>query len=91
MVNFTFLIFELILADQLSRTTPLQVESSCDEEWQIYISTFTAITGRSTGRSTFPQYSHLVVKHGNFTFLLLKLILADQLEGVPFPSRVISW
>ena len=53
MVNFTFLIFKLILADQLADLPP-QVESCCGEEWKFYISTFTANTGRSTGRSTPP-------------------------------------
>ena len=38
MVNFTFLIFELILADQLADLPPT-VESSSGEEWQFYIST----------------------------------------------------
>ena len=42
----------------------------------------TAHIGRSTGRST-PQYWHLVVKNGNFTFLLWELILADQLAALP--------
>ena len=29
------------------------------------------------------QYWHLVVKNGNFIFLLLEFILADQLEHLP--------
>ena len=29
-----------------------------------------------------PQYWHLVVKNGNFTFLLLEFILADQLADL---------
>ena len=52
------------------------------EEWQFHISTVRVHTGRSTGRSTM-QYWHLVVKNGNFIFLLLELILADQLEDLP--------
>ena len=52
--------------------------------------------GRSTGRSPPfladlpPQYWHLVVKNGNFTFLLLELILADEvadlLADLPSPQ-----
>ena len=30
-----------------------------------------------------PQYWHLVVKNGNFIFLLLELILADQVTDLP--------
>ena len=30
-----------------------------------------------------PQYWHLVVKNGNFTFLLLEFILADKLADLP--------
>ena len=40
------------------------------------------IFGRSTGRST-PSYWHLVVKNGNLTFLLVELILADQVADLP--------
>ena len=42
---------ELILADQLADLTPLVVASS-GPEWQFYISTIRAHSGRSTGRST---------------------------------------
>ena len=38
--------------------------------------------GRWSSRST-PWYRHLVAKNGNFTFLLLELILTDQLEDLP--------
>ena len=31
-----------------------------------------------------PQYWHLVVKNDNFTFLLLELILADEVADFPF-------
>ena len=34
-----------------------------------------------------PQYWHLVVKNGNFTFLLLELILADQVADLSPPPR----
>ena len=52
MVNVTFLLLQLILADQVRDLPPIQVESCCGEEWQIYISTFAANNGRSTGRCT---------------------------------------
>ena len=46
MVKFTFLKLELILADQQA-DRHLLVESSSGGEWQFYISTITANTGRS--------------------------------------------
>ena len=52
--------------------------------------------GRSTGRST-PQKWHLVVKwhlavkNGNMTFLLLELILSDQLADTPPVECKASW
>ena len=48
MVNFTFLLLELILAYQLADLSS-SVESSCGK---FYISTITANIVRSTGRST---------------------------------------
>ena len=54
-------------------------------EWQFHIFPVRAHMGRSTGRST-PQYWHLVVKNGSFTFLLLELILADEVADLPHPS-----
>ena len=62
-------------------STPQVLESS-GQEWQFYISTVRVHIGRLTGRST-PQYWHPVVKNGNFTFLLLEFILADQLADLP--------
>ena len=56
--------------------------ASSGQEWQFYISPVRVHIGRSTGRST-PHYWHLVVKNGNFTFLLLEFILADQLADLP--------
>ena len=50
MANTTFLLLELILTDQLADLSP--IESSSGEEWQFYISTIAANTGRSPGRST---------------------------------------
>ena len=71
------------------RSTP-QVVASSGQEWWFHISTVRAHIGRSTGRST-PWYWHLVVKNGNFTFLLLELILVDQvadlLADLPPPDR----
>ena len=47
-----------------------------------YISTVRVHIGRSTGRSAL-HYWHLVVKNGNFTLLLLEVILEDQLADLP--------
>ena len=52
--------------------------ASSGQEWQYVIFTIGAHIGRSTVRST-PWMWHLVVKNGNFTFLLLELILAGQM------------
>ena len=71
--DFTFLLLELILADQMADLPPVLVSSG--QEWQFHICTVRAHIGRSIGRST-PQYWHLVVKNGNLTFVLLELILA---------------
>ena len=81
--NFTFLLLELILADEVADLPPILASNG--QEWQFHISTVRAHIGRwsgwSTGRSTF-QYWHLMVKNGNFTFLLLELILADKVADV---------
>ena len=50
--NFTFLLLELILKDQVADLSP--VVSSSLPEWEFQISTVRAHIGRSTGRST-PQ------------------------------------
>ena len=68
----------------IGRSNP-QVVASSSQEWQFYIYTVRAHIGRSTGRSN-PQYRHLVGKNGDFTFILVELILADQLADLP-PSR----
>ena len=78
--NRTFLLLELMLADQVADLTP--PEASSGQEWQFHISTVRAHIGRSTGRSS-PPYRHLVVRNGNMRLLLLELILADQLAGLP--------
>ena len=54
--NFTFLLLELILADEVTDlladlTSPLLVASS-GQEWQFQISTVRAHIGRSSGRGT---------------------------------------
>ena len=51
----TFLLLEVILADQLADLPPSVVASSC-QEWQCEISTVRAHSGRSTGKST-PTYT----------------------------------
>ena len=48
--DMTFLLLELILADQLA-DLPL-VQASSGQEWQFHISTVRVHIGRSTGRST---------------------------------------
>ena len=73
--NFTVLLLELILADQLADLPPVQASSG--QEWHFHISTVRAHIGRS------PPKSHLMVKKDNFTFLLLELILADHLAHLP--------
>ena len=85
--NFTFLLLELILADQVADLTPPVVASNV-QEWQFHISTVRAHMGRSSGRST-PHEWHLVVKNGNMWFLLLELILAYQVADLapPEPER----
>ena len=49
------------------------------QEWPFHIST---VRESSYWQIYSPQYRHLVVKNGNFTFLLLELILADLLPPV---------
>ena len=57
------------------------------QELLFHISTVRAHIGRSSGRPN-PQFWHLVIKNGNMTFLLLVLILADQLEDQPPSSGI---
>ena len=78
--NLTFILFELILADQLADVPP--VEASSGQEWQFEIYTVRAHIDTLTGRST-PKQRHLVTKNGNLRFILLELILADQLADLP--------
>ena len=79
--NFTFLLLELILADQLADLLPPLVASS-GQEWQSDISTVRAHIGRTTGRST----SMIVASSGNVSFLLLEFVLVEQLADLP-PGR----
>ena len=60
--------------------------ASSGQEWQFHISPVRAHIGRSSGRSTPSQYWHLVLKNGDMTFLLLELILADQLTDLSPPD-----
>ena len=73
------------MADQLADLPPILASSG--QKWQFSIYTLRIHIGKSTGRST-PQYWHLVVKNGNFTFLLLEFILADQLADLPPKSAM---
>ena len=68
------------MADQLTDLPAIVALSA--QEWQFHIPTVRAHIGRSTAYLT-PCWWHLVVKNGNFTFLLLELILADQLADLP--------
>ena len=77
-IQLRFILLVLILADKLEDLPP--VEASSVQEWQQDISTVRAYIGRSTGRST-PQWTDLMVKNGNFRFLLLQLILAVASSG----------
>ena len=68
------------------------IEASSGQECQFHISTVRPHIGRSTGRSNTPWDRPLVVKNGSFTFLLLGLILADQVaEEVADLSRMVIW
>ena len=72
------LLLELLLAD-----LSLPVETYSGHEWQFHIFT---VRESSYWQIYSPQYRHLVVKNGNFTFLLLELILADLLPQVQASS-----
>ena len=74
--NFRFLLLEIILADQLAGLTPSR--SASGSEGQFQISTVRDHIGISTSRSTLPVDLPVDLK-GNFRFLLLEIILADQL------------
>ena len=49
--HFTFLLLQLVLADQLADLS-LPLEASSGQEWPFHISTVTAHIGRSPGRSS---------------------------------------
>ena len=50
--DFTFLLLELILADQMADLLPPKVLVASGQEWQFHICTVRAHIGRSSGRST---------------------------------------
>ena len=79
--NIKFLLLELILADKLADLPHPLVEASSGQEWQFQISTIRAHFGSSTGRCT----PHRGTKNGNLRFLLLELILADQVAPADLP------
>ena len=60
---------------------------SIGEERQFYISVVRAHIDRWTDRST-PRYWHVVVKNGKFTYLLLELILTDEVADLPPSSNL---
>ena len=78
--DFTFLPLEIILVYQLADLPPSRSASGSEGQFQIF--TVRDHIGRSTGTPT-PQYWHVVVKNGNFRFLLLGIILAYQLADLP--------
>ena len=67
------------------RFIPLVVASS-GQEWQFNIATVRTHIGRSTGRSPPHKKIWPVDLNGNFRFLLLQLIWADQLADVAPPQ-----
>ena len=89
MVNFTLLLLELIVANQVVQIHPALLASS-GQEWQFHIATVRAHIGQSSCRST-SQYQHLVVKNRNFTLLLLELILTFQVADLPGRSTPSYW
>ena len=76
MSNFTFLLLELILADQVARSTPL-VQASSGQECIVADQVVDLLADLP------PSSDILVVKNGNFIFLLLELIVADLLADLP--------
>ena len=101
MAIFRLLLLEYILANQLA-DLHLLIEASSGHEWQFEIYTVRAHIGKCspqgiqwlrmaiqicTFRTCIGLPRHLVVKNGNFRFILLELILADQLADLPLPQR----
>ena len=72
--DMRFILLELIFAD-----LPPPVQTSSGPEWQYEVSFVTAHIGRSTGRY---QVRHPVVQNGDIRFILLELILADELADI---------
>ena len=64
-----------------SRSTP-PVKTSSSQEWKFYISTVRAHIRRSTDRSIPHSVEASGSQNGNFTFLLLELILAVLLTDL---------
>ena len=79
--KFQISIFKAHIGRSSGRSKP-PVEASSGQEWQFKISILTAHIGRSSGRSKPPWQRHLVAKNGNFRFLFLKLIQADQVADL---------
>ena len=69
----------LILRAHAGQVTglPLSVEASCGQEWLFRFLGLELILADQL-EDLLPQKRHLVVKNGNFNFLLLELILTDE-------------
>ena len=87
--NFTFLLLEFILADQLA-DLPL-VQASSGQEWQFHISTVRAHIGRSTGRSTPPVEASSARHHGMYIMgcIWQPLWILEEKVGICFYFLII--
>ena len=86
--NFTFLLLRVHIGRTTGRSPPLL--ASGGQEWQFYISTVKSSYWQIKWQIYPPGYWHLVVKNGNFTFILLDLMLAVQLVDLT-PKGNASW
>ena len=96
--NFQIATVRVHIGKSTGRSTP-PIEASSGQEWQFEIYTVRAHIGPQgiqwlrmaiqicTFRTCIGLPRHLVVKNGNFRFILLELILADQLADLPLPQR----
>ena len=96
--NFQIATVRVHIGKSTGRST-LPVEASSGQEWQFEIYTVRVHIGPQgiqwlnmaiqicTFRTCIGLPRHLVVKNGNFRFILLELILADQLADLPLPQR----